>query len=143
MILTGSAGIKPTRTAAYYLKIYAYKLLKQLTKVPLLGALLKPLQENYVQNIGSSDYKSASNVMRQTLSNVVNTDLQAIMPQIKAPTLLIFGENDTATPPEYGKKMEQLIPDAGFVLVKNAGHYAFLEQPATFVAVVHSFLNVK
>lgn len=141
LILTGSAGIKPTRSAAYYVKIYSYKLLKNLANVPLLSFLLKPLQETYIQNMGSSDYKNATDVMRQTLSNVVNTDLQTEMPKIKTPTLLIFGENDTATPPEYGKIMEQLISGSGLVVMKNTGHYTFLDQTAQFTAILDSFLS--
>jgi pimeloyl-ACP methyl ester carboxylesterase len=141
LILTGSAGIKPTRKPSYYFKIYAYKLLKVLVKVPILGLLLKPLQENYVSRVGSSDYKQASAVMRQTLSNVVNTDLQTIMPHVKVPTLLLWGENDTATPPEYGQKMEKLIPDAGLVVLKNAGHYVFLDQLQQFQIILNSFLE--
>ncbi len=141
LILTGSAGIKPTRTLNYYIKIYSYKFLKWLVQIPVLGMLLKPLQDVYVQNVGSSDYKSATNVMRQTLSNVVNTDLQKIMPNIIAPTLLLFGENDTATPPEYGKKMKKLIPDAGLVIMKNAGHYTFLDQQQQFILIVDKFLE--
>ncbi len=141
LILTGSAGVKPSRKLNYYIKVYSYKLLKNLAKLPLLSLLLKPLQETYIQNMGSSDYKQASDVMRQTLSNVVNTDLQSVMPDIKTPTLLIFGENDTATPPEYGKIMEKLIPGSGLVIMKNAGHYTFLDQKAQFIAIIDSFLS--
>lgn len=141
LILTGSAGIKPTRSANYYLKIYSYKLLKQIIRIPILGKLFQPLQAAYIQNVGSSDYQQASNVMRQTLSNVVNTDLQDIMPNIKTPTLLLFGENDTATPPEYGKIMEKLIPGSGLVIMKNAGHYTFLDQMHQFNAIVDAFLE--
>jgi pimeloyl-ACP methyl ester carboxylesterase len=141
LILTGSAGIKPTRSLSYYVKIYSYKLLKGLVKVPGLGFLLKPLQETYIQNMGSSDYKNATNVMRQTLSNVVNTDLQSIMPNIKTPTLLIFGKNDTATPPEYGKIMEKLMIDAGLVVMENAGHYTFLDQTTQFSMIIDAFLE--
>ena len=140
LILTGSAGIKPTRHFSYYIKIYSYKLLKQVIKIPFLGKLFQPLQESYIQNVGSNDYQQASNVMRQTLSNLVNTDLQNIMPNINTSTLLLFGENDTATPPEYGKKMEKLIPDAGLVVVKSAGHYVFLDQMQQFIAIVDAFL---
>jgi pimeloyl-ACP methyl ester carboxylesterase len=141
LILTGSAGIKPTRGFTYYIKIYSYKSLKQIIKIPLLGKLFQPLQESYIQNVGSSDYQQASNVMRQTLSNVVNTDLQNIMPNIKIPTLLLFGENDTATPPEYGKIMNKLIPDSGLVIMQNAGHYTFIDQKQQFILIIDKFLE--
>ena len=79
--------------------------------------------------------------MRGILSKVVNEDLQHVMPKIKASTLLIWGENDTATPLKDGQKMEKLIPDAGLVIFKNAGHYAFLDKSGEFGIIVDNFLN--
>lgn len=141
LILTGSAGVKPTRTLSYYIKIYSYKFLKWVSTLPLLGIFLKPLRESYVQNMGSSDYKNATNVMRQTLSNVVNTDLQEIMPKILTPTLLLFGDRDTATPVAYGEIMEKLMPNAGLVVMQNTGHYTFIDQTQWFIKIVDSFLE--
>ena len=63
------------------------------------------------------------------------------MPHIQAPTLLIWGENDTATPLADAKKMEKLIPDAGLVSFPGCGHYSFLDNPVGFRAVLKSFLQ--
>ena len=90
---------------------------------------------------GSSDYASASPKMRAILSRCVNEDLQSEMPKIKAPTLLIWGENDTATPMRDARIMERLIPDAGLVSFPGCGHYSFLDNPIQFAAVLKSFLN--
>ena len=141
MILTGSAGIKPSRSIGYYFKIYSYKLLKQLANFPILGLLFKPLQEAYIQNMGSADYKQAHPIMRTTLSNVVNADLKPYMPKLRMPILLLWGENDTATPVKNAKIMESLIPDAGLVVLKNSGHYVFLEQAQQFNVIMDSFLE--
>ena len=90
---------------------------------------------------GSSDYNNASPMMRAILSKVVNEDLKEKMPLIKAPTLLIWGENDTATPLRDAKIMEKLIPNAGLVSFPGCGHYSFLDNPFQFAAVLRSFLN--
>jgi pimeloyl-ACP methyl ester carboxylesterase len=79
-------------------------------------------------------------MMRAILSKVVNEDLCDLMPKISAPTLLFWGENDTATPLSDAKKMESLIPDAGLVTVAGAGHFSFLENPQLFERVLASFL---
>ncbi len=63
------------------------------------------------------------------------------MPSIKAPTLLIWGEDDTATPLSDAKKMERLIPDAGLVSFPGCGHYSFLDNPYLFGSVLKSFIN--
>ena len=79
-------------------------------------------------------------MMRSILSKVVNEDLSSRLHLIKAPTLLIWGENDTATPLSDAKKMEKLIPDAGLVAFPGCGHYSFLDNPRQFAAVLKSFL---
>ena len=90
---------------------------------------------------GSADYAAASPMMRSILSKCVNEDLKRALPSIKAPTLLIWGENDTATPLSDAKTMERLIPDAGLVSFPGCGHYSFLDNPVQFAAVLRSFLN--
>ena len=79
--------------------------------------------------------------MRAVMSKSVNQDLKYAMPAIKAPTLLIWGENDTATPLADAKIMESLIPDAGLVSFPGCGHYSFLDNPYQFAAVLRSFIN--
>ena len=80
-------------------------------------------------------------MMKRILSKVVNEDLKHVMPLIKAPTLLIWGENDTATPIGDAKIMEKLIPNAGLVSFPGCGHYSFLDNPIQFAAVLRSFLK--
>ena len=55
--------------------------------------------------------------------------------------MLIYGENDTVTPVEDGRLMEKLIPDAGLVVMKNAGHYVFLDQREQVHAIIDNFLS--
>ena len=81
--------------------------------------------------------------MRAVMSRVVNEDLTPLLPSIKAPSLLIWGEKDTATPLRDAKKMERMIPDAGLVSYPEAGHYSFLDRPGQTAAVIASFLNFK
>ena len=137
MVLTGAAGIRDDRGIDYYLKVYSYKAAKKLLS-------LKPLQKYknvFTKNAGSEDYRNASGVMRQTLVKVVNEDLTDILPEIKAETLLVFGENDDATPVSKGKKMEELMPDAALVIFENDDHYAYIHQAQRFNMVLDAFLR--
>lgn len=143
VILVDAAGVKPRRSLRYYLKVYTFKAAKRLAPVFLGRKKADKLIERMRGQGGSSDYAQASPRMRAILSRVVNEDLRHIMPAIKAPTLLIWGENDTATPLSDAKTMEKLIPDAGLVCYPGAGHYSFLERPAQTGAVIASFLNFK
>lgn len=141
LILVDAAGVKPRRSLKYYFKVYTYKLGKRL--MPLIygkkGAQ-KRIEEMRAKR-GSSDYNNASPMMRAILSKVVNEDLKHCMPKITAPTLLIWGENDTATPLRDAQIMEKLIPDAGLVSFPGCGHYSFLDNPIQFAAVLRSFIK--
>jgi pimeloyl-ACP methyl ester carboxylesterase len=80
--------------------------------------------------------------MRGTLSNVIPCDLRPLMPQIRTDTLLLWGEGDTATPLSDGQEMEQLLPRAGLAVVKNAGHFPYVDNPAQFFAILGYYLEV-
>ena len=141
IVLTGGAGIKAKRKPIYYFKVYTYKWIKSLLQLPFIKKWGESILEDYRKKVGSSDYKSASNTMRQVLIKAVNEDLKHLLPTIKVPTLLIWGEKDTATPLRDGQLMEKLIPDAGLVILKNATHYAFLEKSREFLIIVKHFLK--
>lgn len=141
LILVDAAGVKPRRSLKYYFKVYSFKAAKHLSRL-LLG---KKRAEERIERMrrakSSADYAAASPKMRAILSKVVNEDLKHVMPSIKAPTLLIWGENDTATPMQDARTMEKLIPDAGLVSFPGCGHYSFLDNPYQFAAVLRSFIN--
>lgn len=141
LILVDAAGVKPRRPLRYYLKVYSFKTKKHLLRLFLGRARAEEALNRLRARAGSGDYAAASPRMRSILSKVVNEDLCRVMPLIKAPTLLIWGEADTATPLADAKKMERLIPDAGLVSFPGAGHYSFLDRPAQFAAVLTSFLQ--
>jgi pimeloyl-ACP methyl ester carboxylesterase len=99
--------------------------------------------EKLKNSFGSDDYRNATPIMRETLVKLVNEDLKEYLPNIKAPTLLIWGELDTATPITDGEIMEKLIPDAGLVRVKDCTHYVFLEASAYVNKIIYTFLSGK
>jgi pimeloyl-ACP methyl ester carboxylesterase len=141
VMLVDAAGVKPRRSLTYYRKVYTFKLLKRLAPIFLGKARAEQMIQARRAKAGSSDYNQASPMMRRVLSKVVNEDLCHLMPKITAPTLLFWGENDTATPLADAKKMEKLIPDAGLVTVAGAGHFSFLENTPLFLRVAESFLQ--
>ena len=79
--------------------------------------------------------------MRKTFTKVVNQDLSECLPGIQSPTLLYWGENDTATPLWMGKKMEKEIRDAALITVPGASHFAYLEHSGEFIRIVRHFLT--
>lgn len=141
LILVDAAGVKPRRSLKYYVRVYSFKAMKVLMRLVYGKEKAAARIEAARARRGSADYASASPVMRSILSRVVNEDLCGVMPMISAPTLLIWGENDTATPMRDARRMEKLIPGAALVSFPGCGHYSFLDNPVQFAAVLRSFLK--
>lgn len=142
IVLTDAAGVKPVRSAAQNKRTKRYKFYKSIiTKTGIAKAFpgtLDALQKKF----GSADYAAASPIMRQSLVKVVNEDLVPYMPSVTMPALLIWGDQDTATPLSDGKKMEKLMPEAGLAVINGVGHYSFLENPVLYNRILGSFLGI-
>ena len=141
IVLIDSAGIVPKRKPKYYFKVYTFKTLKNITKLFPKTEMFNNIKERMLGKFGSSDYKNSPEVLRKTMSIILNEDQKHLMPNIKAPTLIIWGENDTATPVEDAKTMEKLIPDSGLVVYKGRSHFSYLEELGNVLTVLDEFLK--
>ncbi|MGN1081479.1 MAG: alpha/beta fold hydrolase [Acutalibacteraceae bacterium] len=143
IIFIDAAGIKHPKTVRQKIRQLSYKTAKKFLSVPLWKKPCEPLLEKARSHFGSEDYNNATPIMRQTLVNCVNEDLTDYLDGITASSLLIYGENDTATPVSDAKIMETKIADSGLCIIKNAGHFSFIDSPYEVNAIIHSFLEAK
>ncbi len=67
-------------------------------------------------------------------------ELEAAMAGCQVPTLVVFGTEDTMTPPELGRLYRALLPNAQLVLVYDAAHAVDRDRPEAFAATVADFL---
>ena len=141
VVLIDSAGIKPKRKLGYYLKVCFYKTGKFILNLLPNTKRMKEFKEKLRNNVGSSDYKASANVLKETMKIILNEDQSDKLPNIKVPTLLIWGSLDTATPISDAKKMEELIPDAGLVEYPNSSHFSYLENIHNVNAVLNEFFK--
>lgn len=141
VILIDSAGLKPKRKLGYYLKVGFYKTGKFFLNLLPNTKKIKAFKEKLRNNVGSSDYKSSSNVLKETMKLIVNEDLSHLLPKINVPTLLFWGTLDDATPISDGRKMAKLIPDSGLIEYPGSTHFSYLENINNFNAVVNEFLK--
>lgn len=141
IVLIDSAGIVPKRKPKYYFKVYSFKAVKNITKLFPKTEMFNNMRERMLGKFGSSDYKQSPEVLRKTMSRIVNEDQKSLMPNIKVPTLIIWGEKDTATPLEDAKTMEKLIPDSGLVVYPGRSHFSYLEELGSVLVVLDEFLK--
>jgi len=134
LILIDSSGIKPKRGLLWYLKVFSFKFLKFLYKNMFKNRKL----EDFKNKFGSDDYKKAGQ-MRDILVKTVNEDFTNILDKINCPVFLYWGEKDKDTPLWMAKIMVKKIKDVGLFVVKNGGHYSFL-QDNRIINIIKSFI---
>lgn len=126
-ILVDSAGLKPKRKLKYYFKLYGYKLAKY------FGFMFN--------NVGSQDYRDLSSDMKKVFSQVVNQHLDEYLPLIKQKTLIIYGEKDKETPIYMAKRLHKNIANSRLEIIKDAGHFCFIDNLMTVYRFVDEFLE--
>ena len=65
------------------------------------------------------------------------------LPQMNTPTCIIWGENDSVTPPEVGKEFHEKLPDSDLFWIKKCGHAAMMEHPDTFNEILIAWLEKR
>lgn len=70
------------------------------------------------------------------------TDLTDELPQVRTPTLVLCGSEDTVTGVPESQALAGGIPDAVFVTLRAAGHQANQESPESFNAWVSAFISI-
>ena len=125
LVLIAAAGLPRRRSAVERARvagrIYTFKTLKSLA--PVLGLDVNKLRDRF----GSADYRNAG-AMRDTLVKVISEDLSPEAQRISCPTRLIYGAQDTETPPEIGQRLDALIPNSEFSVLDKQDHYSLLGE---------------
>ncbi|MBR7133444.1 MAG: alpha/beta hydrolase [Clostridia bacterium] len=141
IVLLDSAGLIPKKSAKQKLRAKSFKAIKGVLSLPIIKNHSQGLLDKARRHYGSADYNAAPEVLRKTLVSLVNTDLRDIIHNISCPTLLIWGDKDTATPLSDAKIIEGLIPDAGLCVLEGTGHYSFCEKPYQAHKILQSFIK--
>jgi 2-hydroxy-6-oxonona-2,4-dienedioate hydrolase len=73
--------------------------------------------------------------------SAIRNNLGEELSQIKQPTCLIWGNDDTITPPFVGKEFHRLIPNSELHFVDKCGHAPMMEVPDEFNKILGQFLT--
>ena len=75
-----------------------------------------------------------------TAKSAVRHNLGDKLHSIKAPTLLVWGNQDTVTPPFVAEKFHELITNSRLHFIDKCGHAPMMEKPAEFNQILDEFL---
>ena len=134
LFLIDSAGVLPRRTIKFYVNIWRYKRCKKKAQ----------RNEKFKQKLelfGSTDFKKLSLNMKKTFVCVVNEDLVPDAKKILCDTVLFWGEKDKDTKIYMAKKLHKSIKNSKLYILKNAGHFSFLDNKKAFLILLDRFIK--
>lgn len=76
----------------------------------------------------------------QGQSDRSSVDPAAFLPTMRIPVLVIVGDDDFICPPSAAEYLHREIPNSKLLVVENAGHFPWLEQPQQFFDGIRTFL---
>jgi pimeloyl-ACP methyl ester carboxylesterase len=142
LVLADSAGVLTPPTTAQRTRQAVFRAANAVLSLPGLGAFQTRLRQWGRNRFGSEDLRNAG-PLEPIFRRVIREDLLPRAATIKAPTLLIWGDRDQDTRLWQGQVLEKTIPDAGLVVFRGAGHFAYQERLVDFVRIVDTFLKDK
>ncbi|BFG70871.1 alpha/beta hydrolase [Sediminibacterium sp. KACHI17] len=140
LILTGSSGLFENGMGDSYPKRGDYEYIKKKTQLTLYdpNTATKELVDE-VFEITNNRLKVIKIIA--LAKSAIRNNLGEELNQIKQPTLLIWGNNDTITPPFVGKEFNRLIPNSELHFVDKCGHAPMMEVPDEFNRILDGFLQ--
>ncbi len=140
LILTGSSGLFENGMGDSYPKRGDYDYIKKKTALTFYDPEMatKELVDE-VFEITTSRLKVIK--VLSLAKSAIRSNLGEELGQVKQPTLLIWGNNDTITPPFVGREFNRLIPNSELYFIDKCGHAPMMEVPHEFNEILNSFLT--
>ena len=140
MVLTGSSGLFEDSMGGSYPKRGSYDFVK--TKVEYTFYDPKTATDALINEVFETT-KSIPKCLRivAIAKSAQRNNMAEEVVNITTPTLLIWGLNDTITPPMTAHEFNRLMPDSELRFIDKCCHAPMMEHPAKFNALVRDFLE--
>ena len=140
LTLTGSSGLFENGMGDSYPKRGDYEYIKKKTQLTFYDP------ETATKELVDEVFEITNNRIKvikiiALAKSAIRNNLGEELNQIKQPTCLIWGNNDTITPPFVGKEFNRLIPNSELHFVDKCGHAPMMEVPDEFNTILDGFLN--
>lgn len=140
LILTGSSGLFENAMGDTYPKRGDYEYIKNKTAQTFYDpAMATPELVDEVFEITRNRIKVIKIIA--LAKSAIRNNLGEELNQIKVPTCLIWGKNDTVTPPFVAEEFKKLIPQSELHFIDKCGHAPMMEVPHEFNEILSKFLT--
>jgi pimeloyl-ACP methyl ester carboxylesterase len=139
LILTGSSGLFENGMGDTYPKRGDREYIRKKTELTFFDpAMATEDLVNEVFEITNNRLKVIKIIA--LAKSAIRNNLGEELNEIKQPTCLIWGNNDSITPPFVGKEFQKLIPHSELHFIDKCGHAPMMEVPDEFNAILSGFL---
>lgn len=142
LIITGSSGLYESAMGGGYTKRGDYEVIKKKAEDVFYDpavATKEIVDEVYETVNDRSKLIKTLAIAKSAIRHNMAKDL----PKMKTPTCIIWGKNDTVTPPEVAEEFNSLLPDSELFWIDKCGHAAMMEHPQEFNEVLNSWLQKR
>lgn len=142
LVITGSSGLYESAMGSGYTKRSDYEVIKKKAQ----DVFYDP--EVATKEIVDEVYETVNdrNKLIKTLAiakSAIRHNMAKDLPKMQTPTCIIWGKNDTVTPPEVADEFNSLLPDSELFWIDKCGHAAMMEHPETFNDILHAWLKKR
>lgn len=140
LVITGSSGLYESAMGGGYTKRSDYEVIKKKSQ----DVFYDP--EVATKEIVDEVYATVNdrNKLIKTLAiakSAIRHNMAKDLPKMQTPTCIIWGKNDTVTPPEVAEEFNSLLPDSDLYWIDKCGHAAMMEHPEEFNKILESWLK--
>ncbi|HTN05180.1 alpha/beta hydrolase [Agriterribacter sp.] len=140
LILTGSSGLFESGMGDTYPKRGDYEYIRAKTELTFYDP--KVATKELVDEVFEITTNRLKVIKIIALAkSAIRNNLGEELNEIKQPTLLVWGNNDTITPPFVGREFNRLIPNSELHFIDKCGHAPMMEVPDEFNKILHQFLT--
>ncbi len=102
---------------------------------------LKVLRKVYHKVLGASDYSRAPENMKRTLSNMLDSDKKLDMAKVTTPAAILWGKQDTVTPPRQALKMHRALKNSTLKFYDGWTHAPYISDPEGLAKAIYQVLK--
>jgi pimeloyl-ACP methyl ester carboxylesterase len=138
LILTGSSGLYENAFGASYPRKGDKDYLRQ--RIQLTFYDPKSTTDELVDEVYDTIQDKGKVLRILTMAkSAIRHNMRKDIPSFTQPTCLIWGKQDTITPPEVGEEFHQLLPNSELHFIDKCGHAPMMEQPHEFNRIADAF----
>ncbi len=142
LVLTGSSGLYEKAMGDSYPKRGNYEYIEQKTKDVFYDPAIA--SKELVDEVYGIVNNRITVLKTLTIAkSAIRHNMADDLPNMNQPTCLIWGKQDSVTPPEVANDFHKLLPNADLFWIDKCGHAAMMEKPEEFNQILESWFSSR